>query len=130
MVSPKTLAACKVMNLNPERAEFMSSSLFVYDPKRRRLATIHFQFYNGEPKNLELVGCGKGPRTFQELLEALNSNMATSFDKVTMLCVEKLSGPKKVGEFGAAHLTKVFEPSTLREVEKAYTTIVKDCFST
>jgi hypothetical protein len=117
------------MNLNPDRADFMSSSLFVYEAKRKRLATIHFAFYNGEPQTLDLVSCTKGPRTFQQLLDELNRNMAASFEKVTMLCVEDLSGPKKVGEFGAAHLTKVFPPSTMREVEKAYTTILKDCFS-
>jgi hypothetical protein len=128
MVSPKILSACKVVNLNPDMDAFMTSTLFVYEAKRKRLAAIHFNFRNGAPQTLESVSCGEGPDTFRELLDELNSKMDDVSEKVTLLCMEDLSGPKKVGEFAAAHLDKVFQPSTMREVEKAYTTILKDCF--
>lgn len=129
MVKPKILSACKVVNLNPDMDGFMTSTLFVYEAKRKRMATIHFTFQGGAPQSLEAVSCGEGPDTFRELLDELNSKMDDVPEKVTLLCMEKLPGPKKVGEFAAGHLAKVFQPSTMREVEKAYTTILKDCFS-
>lgn len=129
MVSPKMFSVCKIMNLNPNMIEFMSSSLFVYELKSKRMATIHLTFEHGEPRTLELIGCTEGPATFRELLEALNSRMDNVGDKVAMICKEKLPGAKKVGELGTAHLTESFDSATLREIAKTFTTIVDNCFS-
>jgi hypothetical protein len=121
-------SVCKVVNFNPEMAELMSSTLFVFDDKTKQMAAIQFTFDNAEPKTLELLSCNEGPDTFQELLAELNSKMDNVPDRVAMFCKENISGIKKIGTFAAAHLKEVFSPSTLREIEGTFTKIIKDCF--
>ena len=114
-------SVCKLVDVDPGETYYLSTDALIYNHGTSKLVHVRLTVKDLAPVRVEIRFCGRGPDSFEEILEVSNQYLQESRTPRRLLCQEGFGTLNDASYFASQHLwgePKVERPDAMGAVEE------------